>query len=593
MKSKINAKEEKSMELRKKHNIIMFIVWIVGIVAIFISTAAGWYRPLPKVQVEECVDFDGEAAYDYVNHIATNYPYRIYGSSVVDELGDNIADFFGKLGLEVIKQEFVSWRPDADKFYLKFDIVDNDVNLFSDSYDTLIENVNGTNIIGISRGESKETILIGAHRDMANGTQGAEDNASGTGVLMELAKELSANKHFYTYLFVSFDGEEAQEKGSDYFVNHYQNIDDVKLAIILDQVGFSEADSLMTYGKYGGFEQLSLGTQSLLKSCLDVTGKANVSFDPNYAPNRGVESLVKHIVGKGFGSMNTDCNPFYHKHIPAFGIKAINAEKMIEAVVHCAEDNMEQISSKTLKMTGNFVKTMVATLEAEHTIFDTLSVQDDFVISGEKFLPTSNMYVAKVILMVLIGLGILDKIFYMVKYVKKEDNVRYLVSCGLSLIWACALCFLLRYGLVGFFKDVSILVVLFIWVILLIVGILFIKKIILRNCVDNCNTIYFQQILNGMVFGILVFGGNTEYAVVLFSVAMIGTVIMKMLGERFSKIGIIIKGLYIVFHSFIMLAVFNVFLRGVNLERFLVVQIMSLFIFITMNVFVFGKKCKQ
>ena len=44
----------------------MFIVWIVGIVAIFISTAADWYRPRPKVQVEECVDFDGETAYDYV-----------------------------------------------------------------------------------------------------------------------------------------------------------------------------------------------------------------------------------------------------------------------------------------------------------------------------------------------------------------------------------------------------------------------------------------------------------------------------------------------------------------------------------------------
>ena len=49
-------------------------------------------------------------------------------------------------------------RPNEDKFYLKFDLVDNDVELFSDSYDTLIENV--------------------------------EDNASGTGLLMELVKQI-------------------------------------------------------------------------------------------------------------------------------------------------------------------------------------------------------------------------------------------------------------------------------------------------------------------------------------------------------------------------------------------------------------------
>ena len=577
------------MKLSGKRKIITWMMWLIGIVVILSSTASVWYRPLPEVQVKDCTDLDGDAAYDYVNMITTNYPYRTYGSSAVKDLGDDLVEFFGKQGLDVTKQEFVSWRPDANKFYLKFDLVDNDVNLFSDSYDSLIEHVKGTNIIGVSQGESKQAILIGAHRDMAYGIQGAEDNASGTGLLMELAKELSNDKHYYTYIFVSFDGEEAQEKGSDYFVNNYQECDSVRLAIILDQVGFSEADSLMTYERYGSFEQLSLGAQSLLKSCLDVTGKANVSFDPSYAPKKGIEALVKHLEGKSFITANTDCNPFYGKKIPAFGVKAINAEKMEEAVVHSSEDNMEHISAKTIQMSGNFVKTMIATLEAEPSILTTLAVQDDFIISGDTYLPVTNMRIARSILMVLIGMYMLDKVWYVIKHAKKEEIILCIETFGLSLVWACMLCFLIRYGLTGFLKKISILGVLFVWVLLLIGGILVIKKVILKNRVNGLISISFQQIVNGVAFGILALRGNMEYAVVLLSIAMLVTIIMQYLFGKFRRIGIIINGVYIVLHSFVVIAVFNVFLRGVNIEQFLLVQLISLFVFLTMNVFVFGR----
>lgn len=581
------------MKLVVENKRFTWIMWVVGIISIFVLTAGVWYKPLPEVQLKECADIDEEVAYEYVDTIARDYSYRVYGSKEVKELGDYISEFFGEQGLEVSKQEFVSWRPDADKFYLKFDLVDNDVNLFSDSYDTLIEHVKGTNVIGVNRGKSEQAILIGAHRDMAYGIQGAEDNASGTGLLMELAKEIGSINHYYTYIFVSFDGEEAQEKGSDYFVKNYEGVGSVKLAIILDQVGFSEADSLMTYGKYGSFEQLSLGTQSLLKECLDVTGSQNVSFDSAYAPKKGVEALIKHIEGKSFITANTDCNPFYEKQIPAFGVKAINAQKMEEAVIHTPEDNMKQVSKNTLKMSGNFVKTMVATLENDPSILSTLSVQDDFVISGDSYLPSTNIKIARVIFIVLTVLEILFGARYIIKYAKKEEIVRCLLSCVASFVWACALCLLLRYGLISVMKKIPLLGVLFIWILLLIAGIIVIKKLILKNRVACLNAISFQQIVNGIAFGTLCLCAKIEYAVVIFLVALIGTLIIQFWGERFKIITIIINTMYEIIHSFVMISVFNVFLRGVNLEDFLIIQIMSLFIFITMNIFVFGQKYQQ
>lgn len=573
----------------KKKNLI-WIMWLAGIVAILFSTAGMWYRPLPKVQVKECTDLDEKAAYDYVDEITEVYPYRTFGSSAVQELGDNIGQFFEQQGLEVEKQEFVSWRPDANKFYLKFDLVDNDVNLFSDSYDTLVEHVKGTNIIGISQGESNQAILIGAHRDMAYGVQGAEDNASGTGLLMELAKELCSDYHYYTYIFVSFDGEEAQEKGSDYFVKQYHNIDSVKLAIILDQVGFREADSLMTYGKYGGFEQLSLGTQSLLKACLDVSGEENVSFDPVYAPKKGIEALIKHIEGKCFITANTDCNPFYDKQIPAFGVKAINAKKMEEAIVHSPNDNMENISSETIKMSGNFVKTMVATVEAEQKILSSLSEKDDFIISGDSYLPSVNMMIARIILFVLIGLEMFVGVWSMNIHSKKEEVVLGISTCGASLVLACVLCCLIRYGLSSVLKRIPVLGVVFVWILLLIGGIVAIKKVIVKNHITGLSAISLQKIVNGVAFGILFLEGNEEYAVVLLFITMIGTFIMQFLGEKFKAIGIITNVLYVVIHSYTAVLVFGVFLRGVDMNSFLLIHIISLFVFVTMNVLVFGRK---
>ena len=88
-----------------------------------------------------------------------------------------------------------------------------------------------TNVLGVlpgkDAGHQNEVIIVGAHRDHFGeqaGLQfpGADDNASGTAVMLELARVFSqdAISPKRSILFVSFDGEERGLLGSNLYVNH-------------------------------------------------------------------------------------------------------------------------------------------------------------------------------------------------------------------------------------------------------------------------------------------------------------------------------------------------------------------------------------
>ncbi len=114
----------------------------------------------------------------------------------------------------------------------------------------------GTNVATFIDNKAPYTVVIGAHLDhlgygedgnslYANVAKehlihhGADDNASGTAALMELARWVKKTKlHNYNYLFVHFSGEELGLYGSKAFVKE-QKIDSSKIAYMLnlDMVG--------------------------------------------------------------------------------------------------------------------------------------------------------------------------------------------------------------------------------------------------------------------------------------------------------------------------------------------------------------------
>ncbi len=74
--------------------------------------------------------------------------------------------------------------------------------------------ISGTNVVGTLRGPADEIVVVGAHHDTAPEAPGAYDGGGGVGLLIELARlmreEPARNR---TFVFVSFDGEEAWSTG--------------------------------------------------------------------------------------------------------------------------------------------------------------------------------------------------------------------------------------------------------------------------------------------------------------------------------------------------------------------------------------------
>ena len=102
------------------------------------------------------------------------------------------------------------------------------------------------NVIGQAVGKRKKSIIISAHYDhlgMMGQVKfpGANDNASGVSLLLNLASYYSITPHKYNIIFICFGAEEAGLKGSKYFTEHpLLDLKKVKFLINIDIVGTGE-----------------------------------------------------------------------------------------------------------------------------------------------------------------------------------------------------------------------------------------------------------------------------------------------------------------------------------------------------------------
>ena len=138
--------------------------------------------------------------------------------------------------------------------------------------------ITGRNILGYVNNNSDQTIVIGAHYDhlgyggdgsLYRGDEkaihnGADDNASGVAVMLNLAANLKEANKGNNYLFMAFSGEEMGLLGSNYFSKN-PTIDSKKInyMINLDMVGRLKADS--TLAVYG------VGTSPMFKQVLNAS----------------------------------------------------------------------------------------------------------------------------------------------------------------------------------------------------------------------------------------------------------------------------------------------------------------------------------
>ena len=207
--------------------------------------------------------------------------------------------------------------------------------------------INAKNIIAFIDNKKKNTVIIGAHYDhIGYGGQysldrgineihnGADDNASGTAMLLSLAKQLNnKNDLENNYLFIAFSAEELGLIGSRYFVNSdVFNKESINFMINLDMVGrLNEEKELSIFG---------VGTSSIFKQ---VVNSMNNNFKLK-------------IIEDGTGP--SDHTSFYNKDIPVLFFHTGSHENY-----HRPSDDVNLINYKGMSEISNYIIDIIDELE--------------------------------------------------------------------------------------------------------------------------------------------------------------------------------------------------------------------------------------
>jgi len=253
---------------------------------------------------------------------------------------DYIAGRFSDLGLEAkgtdgYFQTF-SFKPKTDPHQeITYTVVGKD------------STITGTNVIGYIDNNAPYTVVIGAHYDHlgygAEGSlyrgeekeihNGADDNASGVAVMLNLASKLKNIDQGNNYLFMAFSGEEMGLLGSNYFTkNATIDLGKVNYMLNMDMVGRLKQDS--TLAVYG------VGTSPILKQ---VVNASNSQFK---------------ILEKESGTGPSDHTSFYNSNIPVLHFFTGQHEDY-----HKPTDDAEKLNYEGMEEISNYILEIITELD--------------------------------------------------------------------------------------------------------------------------------------------------------------------------------------------------------------------------------------
>ena len=195
------------------------------------------------------------------------------------------------------------------------------------------------NVMGFSKGfsNSDSTIIICAHYDHLGALgknvyfPGANDNSSGSAMLLEMSYYFSQNPHKFNTIFIAFSGEEAGLLGSFYYVQHpILPLSKIKFVLNLDLMGFGDQGATVVNG--------SLHTNHFNK--LKLINEQN-----GYLP-------VINARGK---AANSDHYPFSEAGIPAFFIYTLGGPGYYHDVLDKSETVSFSHFTPTFKLLTSFI----------------------------------------------------------------------------------------------------------------------------------------------------------------------------------------------------------------------------------------------
>ncbi len=318
---------------------------ILFVSALFLFSALQSCQSDAKNKVEEkeiaikVPRFERDSAFKFVSQQLAFGP-RIPNSEAHLACQSYLASSLKKFGAEVTEQKFISKSFDG-------------------------KSLNGNNIIGRFNTSAQRRILLGAHWDSRPFTDspvtvgdknqpvpGADDGASGVGVLLEIARQLQINPVDFGVDIVFFDLEDYGDSnggasetwclGSQYFSKNliYQANEKPEYGILLDMVGASGAR----------FAKEEISVQYAGNVVDKVWNLAQAMGYGNYFVNDRVGAI-------------TDDHYFVNSiaQIPMIDIinRPVDTQTGFVAHWHTPEDTLDKIDRNTLRAVGQLILAII------------------------------------------------------------------------------------------------------------------------------------------------------------------------------------------------------------------------------------------
>lgn len=286
-------------------------------------------RPPSRV----ALSFSASRAYAATEEFIKQFPLRVFGSLESRQSTGHLHDRLKEMGYAVS--------------YMHFD------------GRIARRNQAGRNVLAYKQGQSAEILAMVAHYDTARTTlQGATDNGSGVGVLLEMARIFAASPTRRSLLFIFSDGGEWGSLGARDIAENYPQRARIAAVLSLDHVSAGDlaAFCLETTGQLDGFAPAWL--RQLARQAAEAQGL------PVMEPSGIQEHFERALLISA-----ADQGPFLKAGIPAINLGSVSVDRARESAIHhSSQDTIENLKTAGFEKYGLAAERIVRTLDALQSI---------------------------------------------------------------------------------------------------------------------------------------------------------------------------------------------------------------------------------
>ena len=392
----------------KQTRIVFAVILIVFLTWIAAAMVLGFREPAPPLS-KASLQFDGTRAFRFTQEFVTRYPRRVLGSFESRHSTGYLQQQLKQMGYEIS--------------YIHFNAI------------LAGRSESGRNVLAFKPGQTQEILAVLAHYDTAATTvQGAMDNGSGVGALLELARVFAGEAPRRSLLFVASDGAEWGMLGSLDLVANYPERQRVVCAISLDYVPMGDLAEMVlgTAGLRGGY------TPPWLR---EISRAVIRSQNLPVAEPAGFQEHLQ----RALPYPRTDQGPFLWAGIPAVNLGGASTQQERDRqVFHSPQDRMENMKASTFEVYGKTAEGILRTIDELGSLPSesqaALRVKDDL------YLPPSAVWVLHYLSF---GPFLLTLYFHLMNHQKYlspgrvwREGLEYLgVFLSLSLVYAAIVLF--------------------------------------------------------------------------------------------------------------------------------------------------------